>query len=107
MKKGVKKSKKQSVEAAEAVSAQDAADTESEEESFAEADADESVAVDLGDVDIDDGDPEHIEDAEQELLAEMGDEKSSARTLAIRRALEERNERRRMAEDLDYLDFDD
>ena len=107
MKKGVKKSKKQSVEAAEAVSAQDAADTESEEESFAEADADESVAVDLGDVDIDDGDPEHIEDAEKELLAEMGDEKSSARTLAIRRALEERNERRRMAEDLDYLDFDD
>ena len=53
MKKGVKKSKKQSVEAAEAVSAQDAADTESEEESFAEADADESVAVDL--VTLDEG----------------------------------------------------
>ena len=86
---------------------QDATDTESEEESFEETDADESVAVDLGDVDVDDGDPEHIEDAEKELLAELGDEKSSARTLAIRRALEERNERRRMAEDLDYLDFDD
>ena len=50
---------------------------------------------------------EGIEDVEKESLSNRGDDDSAARTVAIRRALEERNERRRMAEDLDYLDFDD
>ena len=56
---------------------------------------------------MDDEDTEGIEDVEKETLANRGDQDSAARTVAIRRALEERNERRRMAEDLDYLDFDD
>ena len=108
MKKGVKKRKKQIADASEAVTTEvDVDDAETDEDSLEETDADESVTVDLGDVDVDEDDPEHIADAEKEILAEAGDQHSAARTLAIRRALEERNERRRMAEDLDYLDFDD
>ena len=107
MKKGVKKRKKQIADASEAVTTEVDVDAETDEDSLEETDADESVTVDLGDVDVDEDDPEHIADAEKEILAEAGDRHSAARTLAIRRALEERNERRRMAEDLDYLDFDD
>ena len=63
--------------------------------------------MDLGDADSGEDDPEGIEDVEKDAMVSNGDEHSAGRTVAIRRALEERNERRRMAEDLDYLDFDD
>jgi hypothetical protein len=86
-------------------------DPHADEDLAEDAEVDESVTVDLGDmdaeIDAETGDTDGIEGVEVDVLAELGDEPSSARTLAIRRELEERNERRRMAEDLDYLDFDD
>ena len=114
--KGGKGSKKRSAKAAQESSqapdtdseldaeAEDEATEESETE---ESETEESVPLDLGDPDIDGEDTEGIEDVEKEALASRGDQDAAARTVAIRRALEERNERRRMAEDLDYLDFDD
>lgn len=109
--KGVKKSKKQIAEAPEASQEDVDVDPQADEDLAEDAEVDESVTVDLGDIDAEidaeAGDTEGIEGVGVDVLAGLGDEPSSARTLAIRRALEERNERRRMAEDLDYLDFDD
>jgi hypothetical protein len=82
-------------------------DAESDGESTEDLEVDESVAVDHGDSDPGEDDPEGIEDVEKDAMVSNGDEHSAGRTVAIRRALEERNECRRMAEDLDYLDFDD
>ena len=112
MSKGGNKSKKPSVDSAqdssETLGADDEFDTEDpDDEVTQESESEESVPVDLGEPDLDDDDAEGIEDVEKESLANRGDDDSAARTVAIRRALEERNERRRMAEDLDYLDFDD
>ena len=113
MSKGGNKSKKPSVDSAqdssETLGADDEFDTEDrDDEATQESESEESVPVDLGEPDLDDDDDaEGIEDVEKESLANRGDDDSAARTVAIRRALEERNERRRMAEDLDYLDFDD
>ena len=112
MSKGGNKSKKPSVDSAqdssETLGADDEFDTEDpDDEAIQESESEESVPVDLGEPDLDDDDAEGIEDVEKESLANRGDDDSAARTVAIRRALEERNERRRMAEDLDYLDFDD
>ncbi len=111
MNKGVKKRKRPAVDTAEETSQQlgidSDIDAESDGESTDDLEVDESVAVDLGDTDPGEDDPEGIEDLEKDAMFSSGDEHSAARTLAIRRALEERNERRRMAEDLDYLDFDD
>ena len=112
MSKGGNKSKKPSVDSAqdssETLGADDEFDTEDpDDEATQESESEESVPVDLGEPDLDVDDAEGIEDVEKESLASRGDDDSAARTVAIRRALEERNERRRMAEDLDYLDFDD
>lgn len=109
--KGGKGSKKRSAKAAQessqAPDTDSEVDAEVEDEAIEESEAEESVPLDLGDPDVDDEDAEGIEDVEKATLANRGDQDSAARTVAIRRALEERNERRRMAEDLDYLDFDD
>ena len=111
MNKGVKGRKSSAVDTAEETSQEfgidSEIDVENEDESAEDLELDESVAVDLGDADLSEDDPEGIEDVEKDALVSSGDEHSAARTVAIRRALEERNERRRMAEDLDYLDFDD
>ena len=112
MSKGGNKSKKPSVDSAqdssETLGADDEFDTEDpDDEATQESESEESVPVDRGEPDLDDDDAEGIEDVEKESLANRGDDDSAARIVAIRRALEERNERRRMAEDLDYLDFDD
>ena len=111
MNKGVKKRKRRAVNTAEETSQQlgidSEVDAESDGESTDDLEVDESVAVDLGDTDPGEDDAEGIEDLEKDAMISSGDEHSAARTVAIRRALEERNERRRMAEDLDYLDFDD
>lgn len=109
--KGGKRSKKRSAEVAQelsqALDTDSELDAEVEDEAIEESETEESVPLDLGDPDLDDEDTEGIEDVEKEALSSLGDQDSAARTVAIRRALEERNERRRMAEDLDYLDFDD
>ena len=109
--KGGKGSKKRSAKAAQessqAPDTDSEIDAEAEDEATEESETEESVPPDLGDPDIDGEDTEGIEGVEKEALASRGDQDAAARTVAIRRALEERNERRRMAEDLDYLDFDD
>lgn len=85
-------------------------DTESEDGAVAEAepDADDSLdsdSIDDGALDIDsyDDDSEGLAAAESLLRDKQG----NARDLAIRRAIEERREARRLKEDLDYLDLDD
>ena len=111
MSKGGKGSKKRSAKAAQessqAPDTDSEIDAEAEDKATEESETEESVPLDLGDPDIDGEATEGIEDVEKEALASRGDQDAAARTVAIRRALEERNERRRMAEDLDYLDFDD
>ena len=111
MNKGVKKRKRRAVDTAEETSQQlgidSEVDAESDGESTEDLEVDESVAVDLGDADPGEDDSEGVEDVEKDAMLSIGDEHSAARTVALRRALEERNERRRMAEDLDYLDFED
>ena len=102
-----KRSAKAAQEPSQAPDTDSEIDAEAEDEATEESETEESGPLDLGDPDIDGEDTEGIEDVEKEALASRGDQDAAARTVAIRRALEERNERRRMAEDLDYLDFDD
>ncbi|MEM9742554.1 MAG: hypothetical protein AAF918_07695 [Pseudomonadota bacterium] len=64
---------------------------------------DDSVAA-LGEDDFDGDDGVDGDDLEAALS--IDDKQGSARELAIRRALEERREKQRLKEDLDYLDFD-
>lgn len=66
------------------------------------ADAEGAAPVDDFDAD-DDDDPDAVVALDKVLQNKQG----NARQLAIRRALEERREARRMKEDLDYLDLDD
>ncbi len=61
-----------------------------------EFDDDESLNDDLGDYD------DELEAVDDELTLK----EQNARSLAIRRAIEQRMERRRLDEDLDYLDLD-
>ena len=67
---------------------------------------DESKAIDLEDAeDLDETDDE----TEGELRAveeELSPREQNARSLAIRRAIEQRMEQKRLDEDLDYLDLD-
>ena len=67
-----------------------------------DAEMSEMDDVDEDDIDSEDIDGEDIGDIEVELSSK----EQSARTLEIRRALEERREQQRLNEDLDYLDFD-
>ena len=58
--------------------------------------------------DLDDELPDDLDDEETNIdaVVELSSKEQSARSLEIRRALEERNEQRRLSEDLDYLDLD-
>jgi len=79
-------------------------EAESEIEGSAD-DGDEEIEIEV-DGDIDD----EIEDDEDGELRALEDELSqrdqNARSLAIRRAIEQRMEERRLSRDLDYLDLD-
>ena len=87
---------------AEADDAEDVADAEDEEDS---EQTDESAEVDLGDSDIElDGD-DGVDLEEVDVSKE--DPSSAAKLLAIRRALEDREDQKKMSRELDYLDFDD
>jgi len=80
-------------------------ETESEIEDSADDDeAEEDIDIDDGadiDEDLDDeaGDLRALED-------ELSQRDQNARSLAIRRAIEQRMEDRRLSRDLDYLDID-
>ena len=87
---------------AEAGDAEEGADTDDEEDS---EQTDESAEVDLGDSDLElDGD-DGVDLEEVDVSKE--DPSSAAQLLAIRRALEDREDQKKMSRELDYLDFDD
>ena len=80
----------------------DADDADDEEDSER---TDESAEVDLGDSDLElDGD-DGVDLEEVDVSKE--DPSSAAQLLAIRRALEDREDQKKMSRELDYLDFDD
>ena len=87
---------------AEADNTEEVADADEEEDS---EQTDESTEVDLGDSDLelDSDDGVDLEDVD----ASKVDPSSTAQLLAIRRALEDREDRKQMSRELDYLDFDD
>ena len=87
---------------AEADNTEEVADADEEEDA---EQTDESTEVDLGDSDLElDGDDEV--DLE-EVDAAKKDPTSASQLLAIRRALEDREDQKQRSIDLDYLDFDD
>ena len=87
---------------AEAEDAEEVADADDEDDS---EQTDESAEVDLGDSDLElDGD-DGVDLEEVDVSKE--DPSSAAQLLAIRRALEDREDQKKMSRELDYLDFDD
>jgi hypothetical protein len=87
---------------AEAGDVEEVVDADDEEDSER---TDESAEVDLGDSDIElDGD-DGVDLEEVDVSKE--DPSSAAQLLAIRRALEDREDQKKMSRELDYLDFDD
>ena len=87
---------------AEADNAEEVADADEEEDS---EQTDESAEVDLGDSDLElDGD-DGVDLEEVDVSKE--DPSSAAQLLAIRRALEDREDQKKMSRELDYLDFDE
>ena len=87
---------------AEADDAEEVADTDDEEDL---EQTDESAEGDLGDSDLElDGDDGVGLD---EVDVSKEDPSSAAQLLAIRRALEDREDQKKMSRELDYLDFND
>jgi hypothetical protein len=77
---------------------------------------DEDVSEDDAEIERDDGEfgddeaiGDDLDDYDEDIGAvddELTLKEQNARSLAIRRAIEQRMERKRLDEDLDYLDFD-
>ena len=87
---------------AEPDNAEEVADADDEEESER---TDESAEVDLGDSDLELDSDDAVDLAEVDVSRD--DPSSAAQLLAIRRALEDREDQKKMSRELDYLDFDD
>ena len=68
---------------------------------------DEDAEVSLGEFDEDGDDGDADADAAADVEVALTSKEQGARQLAIRRAIEERMERRQLTEDLDYLELDD
>ncbi len=83
----------------EDVDASNVDEEDSQEDEFADEDAE--VSLPEFDEDVD-GDATDIDE-----VVELTSKEQSARTLEIRRAIEERMEQRQLHEDLDYLDLDE
>jgi hypothetical protein len=81
----------------------DGDDVDADVDEFA-TDEDEDVSAELDEFDPDgDDDGEDVDGIEAEVLSPKAQD---ARSLEIRRAIEERLEKRRQEADIDYLDFD-
>ena len=91
---------------------EDRDETTADSEDFDESDdAAGELDDDAGDVDLEDGDDHDDPDDETSGALKVAEEELSqreqnARSLAIRRAIERRMEKKRLDEDLDYLDLD-
>ena len=85
------------------------ASEELEEDEFAESDVDPEPGANMADEEsaIDDFDGD-LADGEEDIdaVVALSAKDQSARSLEVRRAIEERMEKRRLDEDLDYLDLD-
>ena len=79
-------------------------DDEEEEDEFAASDDSEIDADELED-DLD-SDLEDEDGVDIDSVVELTSQEQNARSLEIRRALEERREEKKLHEDLDYLDLD-
>jgi hypothetical protein len=77
---------------------------EIEDDDVKDDEVDDDYDVSLSEDDADDFDDDEV-DLDEELDASP--KEIAARALEIRRALEVRDEERRLSEDLDYLEFDD
>ena len=77
---------------------------EIEDDDVKDDEVDDDYDVSLSEDDADDFDDDEV-DLDEEL--EASPKEIAARALEIRRALEVRDEQRRLSEDLDYLEFDD
>ena len=78
---------------------------DTDEDEFADADGDEEVSAELEEFEDDaDGDDPDGEDID--AVVELSNKEQNARSLEIRRAIEERMEERQFHEDIDYLDYD-
>lgn len=76
------------------------------EDEFADAD-DVDVSAEISEFDDDSAGAEAAaSEADIDAVVEMTSKEQSARSLEIRRAIEERREQRQLSEDLDYLDMD-
>ena len=76
-----------------------------EEDEFADEDAEVSLAE--FEEEVDEGDSIDGGAGDIDEVVELSSKEQSARTLEIRRAIEERMEQRQLHEDLDYLDLDE
>lgn len=77
-------------------------DVEQDADSAEDFDEDETIEGFDEDFDAEDGEDDEAVGLDETLSSK----EQSARQLAIRRAIEERREARKMSEDLDYLDYD-
>ena len=75
---------------------------EDEEDEFSESDSDAELSDDLDEFDGVEGE----EDEAIEVVEALSAKEQNARSLEVRRAIEERMDQRRLDQDLDYLDTD-
>ncbi len=83
-------------------------DKENSEELEDEKELGEDEEIDADEIGLEDG-ADFAEDSSNELRVveeELSQKELNARTLAIRRAIEQRNDQKRLDEDLDYFDLD-
>ena len=87
----------------------DGEDADLEEDEFASEDGEPEPGGNIAEDDggLDDFDAE-LEEGEEDIdaVVAMSAKEQNARSLEVRRAIEERMEKRRLDEDLDYLDLD-
>jgi hypothetical protein len=76
-----------------------------EEEDAEELGEDEEIDAAEFDADLDEEELDDYDDDSEVADVELSPKEQNARSLAIRRAIEQRMERRRLDEDLDYLDL--
>ena len=85
---------------------EDPEDEDFEEEVLDDDEVSPELEADLEDDGEADDDDEDTEYEDIEAVVELSAKEQSARSLEIRRAIEERREKRKLEDDIDYLDLD-
>ena len=81
-------------------------DEQEDHDEFEALDEDTEIDEDGMDEDLDQLEDDASDGGDIDAVVEMTSQEQSARSLEIRRALEERREQKKLSEDLDYLDLD-